>query len=103
MKGITAAVIGTAYVTQQLSVHGRAGIFFAESKSRINLAVGTFRQSDEFTDDTENLFFGLGAGLDLNDQFTLTLDFTRYQVGDAEREEDDHVDAAQLGFIYRIR
>lgn len=106
VRGFTAAAVGTLYFTQQVSVRGKIGVFFAETSNRVTLTVNAiepFVQSDEFKDDSQNVFLGLGAGLDVNDRLTLTLDLTRYQIGDAERRDDEHVDSAQLGFIYRLR
>lgn len=76
-------------VTSDISVFGRAGAFYWDGDALIN-DVTLARPEDS------NPYYGGGAGVKLSQRFTLTGDWTRFEL------EDTNSDVISLGFTYRF-
>jgi hypothetical protein len=90
-------------------LHGRLGVFFAQTDLSVAARIATVSDSDTDTLDSIGGFYSLGAGLNLGEHWTLSLDYTRYDnVGD-EDEDDDvtteagfDIDALSFSAMFRF-
>jgi hypothetical protein len=59
--------------------------------------------SDSSSSDSRDFFFGVGAGLNIGEQWTLNLDWQRFKdVGNADETGETDIDRISLGVIYRL-
>ena len=87
--GFTLGVIGSLPVGERFSLFGRAGMFFWDGDADINnVTVATPEDS--------NLYIGVGAGYAFTEKFSLTGDWTRYEL------EDTQSNVLSIGFEYRF-
>lgn len=108
-KGITLAALGSLPLGEVFDLHGRLGFLFAKTDlsviARIDSGLGT---GSEKLDST-GAFFGVGAGANFGEHWSLSLDWTRYaNVGD-ENEDDDlgteagfDIDALNFSAMFRF-
>jgi hypothetical protein len=92
-----------------VDLHGRLGFFVAETDLSVDVRVAGTSGADTQTLDSVGAFFGVGAGFNFGEHWSLSVDWTRYaNVGD-ENEDDDvsteggfDIDALSLGASFRF-
>jgi hypothetical protein len=107
--GFTVAGLGSLPIGSMFELHGRLGLFFAQTDLSVATRVATSTDSGTETFDSIGGFYSLGAGLNLGEHWTLSLDWTRYDnVGD-EDEDDDvtteagfDIDALSFSAMFRF-
>lgn len=107
--GFTLAALGSFPVGSVVDLHGRIGFFFAQTDLSVAVRVASASGSDTETLDSIGAFFGVGAGFNFGEHWTVSVDWTRYDnVGD-EDEDDDvsteagfDVDALSLSAAFRF-
>lgn len=75
--GFTLGVRGVLPLSQRFSLEGRLGSFFWDGNASIN-------DVTQATPSDTNLFLGGGAAWQLNDTFSLTASWTRFNLDDAD-------------------
>lgn len=108
--GPTIAVVGKFPFGAGFSMHGRAGIYFADTRVRLKYT-GTIdefapdRQVEEpaeFKAGTQELFLGLGGGWDFSEDFGLRVDLQRFfDVGDEDRTGEADSSMLSVGILFR--
>jgi OOP family OmpA-OmpF porin len=108
--GPTLAVVGKFPFGAGFSAHGRAGIYFADTRVRLKYS-GTIDELSpslpvetpvEFKAGTQELFIGLGAGWDFAEDFGLRLEVQRFfDVGDEDRTGEADATLLTLGVSFR--
>jgi hypothetical protein len=97
-KGPTVAAVAYAPIGEKFDVHGRLGMFFADSSFDIGVALDAVTDSEEISENSEDLFASIGAAFHFTPNFAASLDFTLFQdVGD---EIETDVDSLTLGVQY---
>lgn len=107
--GFTLAALGSLPIGNMFEVHGRLGFLFAQTDLDVTARIATASAGDTDTLDSIGGFFGIGAGLNVGQHWSLSLDWTRYDnVGD-EDEDDDvtteagfDVDAISFSAMFRF-
>jgi OmpA-OmpF porin, OOP family len=107
--GFTIAGLGSLPLGEMFELHARLGLFFAQTD--LSVTVGDARSSATTSSNLDSIggFFGIGAGLNLGEHWSLSLDYTRYDnVGD-ENEDDDvtteagfDIDTLSFGAMFRF-
>lgn len=108
-KGFTLAALGSLPVGNVVDLHGRLGFLFAKTDLSVGVRVASASGADTQTLDSIGAFYGVGAGFNFGEHWSLSLDWTRYDnVGD-ENEDDDarteagfDIDALSLSAMFRF-
>ncbi len=87
--GFTLGAIGSIPLGEQFSLFGRAGAFFWDGDADINNVT-------QATPEDTNIFIGAGADYAFTEQFSVTGDWTRYEL------EDVSSGVFSIGFQYRF-
>lgn len=104
--GPTASVLGMVAIGERFDIHGRAGIVFADTRLRrrvrtvdrefVNIA------HDEFDARTQDLFAGVGATWNINDSYSVRVEYQRFfDVGDEDTSGEFDIDFIQVGILFR--
>ncbi len=102
-KGYPVAAIGMLPIGQLFDVHARAGVLLTNAKSKFSASAGTARIGGNESASSQDLFYGAGAGMNLGDIWSLSLDWVKYsKVGDGNVIADTDLDALSLSLIYRF-
>ena len=72
--GVSASVLGILPMNNQLELYGRLGIAAYRLKSTLKIA----NQTQSYTDNDEDLIFGLGLNYSLNDRSALRAEYTYF-------------------------
>ena len=107
-SGPTLAAVGIFPFGDKFEVHGRGGVLFSRSRFTLpvdNTAVTTATPltltSREARERTSDLFVGVGGGWNINQSFTLRVDYQLYMdVGDNDTGEDD-INVVALSILFR--
>lgn len=103
VAGFTAAAIGAVPIGTMFDVHGRAGILFADTEITETAAISTTSESAGYSANSEDLFYGLGAGFHLGQNWSFSLDWQQFkQVGDDDETGETDVNRLSLGVIYKL-
>lgn len=104
VTGFTAAAIGSLPIGEVFEARAHAGVLFANLDSSASASVAGFGStSDSTSTDSRDLFFGVGAGMHLGEQWSFSLDWQRFKdVGDEEESGENDIDRISLGVIYRL-
>jgi OmpA-OmpF porin, OOP family len=87
--GFTLAGLGSLPIGDMFELHGRLGVFFAQTDLTVTARIATASTTDSDTLDSIGGFFSVGAGLNLGEHWSLSLDWTRYDnVGDEDEDDD---------------
>jgi hypothetical protein len=102
--GATAAAIGMIPVSERFDVHGKVGVYVADTKVRRRVRDLAFEENLEHTEldaGEQEIFAGIGATWNVNDSFSVQLEYKRFfDVGDDESGEQD-VDLLAVGMLVR--
>jgi OmpA-OmpF porin, OOP family len=100
-KGPTLAALVTAPLGEKFDVHGRLGMFFADTTFELGIGLDTFDESDEFSANSEDFFAGVGAAYHFTPNFAASIDFSLFKdVGDDEETGEGDIDSLTLGLQY---
>lgn len=107
--GFTLAALGSLPLGNFVELHGHLGFLFASTDLSVAARIASGSSSDTETLDSIGGFYGVGAGFNLGEHWSLSLDWTRYDnVGD-EDEDDDvtteagfDVDALSVSAMFRF-
>jgi hypothetical protein len=108
--GFTLAGIGSWPLGSVFELHGRLGFFFSQTDLSVSLVTpgisgATGSSSDSL--DSVGAYYGVGAGFNFAQHWSLSLDWTRYDnVGDEDEDDDVEagfdVDALSLSATFRF-
>jgi hypothetical protein len=102
--GPTAAVLGMLPLNEQFVVHAKAGLYFADTRFRGRVRDVEFAENllhSEVDAGEKEVFFGVGGAWNINDRYSLRLEYQRYlDVGDDDTTETD-VDLIALSVLFR--
>lgn len=110
-SGPTLAAVGILPLGDRFEVHGRGGILFSKSRfvlpsvvpvdPPLNAATPLTLTTREARERTQDPFVGVGAGWNVNDSFTLRVEYHKYlDVGDNDTGEAD-IDQISLSAVFR--
>ncbi|WP_116807982.1 outer membrane beta-barrel protein [Steroidobacter cummioxidans] len=108
--GITASVLGMLPLGQHFDLHVRGGIYYAETRVTQRLRyIDQVQQADVFnllhrrTDVSQTeLFAGLGGAWNINDAFTLRLEYQRFfDVGDKDKGFESDVNVFNFTVLFK--
>jgi OmpA-OmpF porin, OOP family len=102
-KGPTLALVGFLPLHERFDLQARAGVFFADTTFDVAASIDGSRASDDFSADSQDFYFGIGATFYVTSQFALALDYTKFKdVGDEDETGEADVDSITGGIIYRF-
>lgn len=102
-KGPTLALVGFLPLGERFDLQARAGVFFADTTIDIAAAIDDERSTDDFSANSQDFYFGIGATFYVTSQFALALDYTKFKdVGDEDETGEADVDSLTGGIIYRF-
>jgi hypothetical protein len=108
-KGFTLTGIGSLPLGKVVDLHGRLGFFFAETELSTVVRIGSGTGTDKRSLDSNGVLFGVGAGFQFGQHFSMSLDWTRYDnVGDEDEDDDFEteagfdIDALSLSAMFRF-
>lgn len=102
-KGYPLSAIGYLPLGPVFDVHARVGLLLANSKEKFAASAGVARIGDSLSASSQDLFYGAGAGMNLGENWSLTLDWVKYdKVGDGDIVAETDLDALSLSVIYRF-
>lgn len=103
VSGFTATAIGAVPIGTLFDVHGRAGLLFADTEITETATIATTSDRESFSASSENLFYGVGVGLQLGQNWSFSLDWQQFKdVGDDDETGEVDVNSLSLGVIYRL-
>jgi OmpA-OmpF porin, OOP family len=102
--GFTAAMLGIFPVAGMFDIHGRAGVYYADSRYRQRqdfTASDTFL-SGESKANSFDAFAGLGAAWNFQENYSLRVEYQRFlNVGDKDDTGEVDVDLLTVGVLFR--
>ncbi len=102
-KGFTAAAIGAVPIGHSFDVHGRAGIYFADSEVSGRATIGSSVGTSSLSANSQDFFYGLGVGMQVGQNWSFSLDWQQFKdVGDEDKTGETDVDRLSLGVTYRL-
>ncbi|HWK52630.1 MAG TPA: outer membrane beta-barrel protein, partial [Steroidobacter sp.] len=108
--GLTASALGMLPLGQHFDLHVRGGIYYADTRVTQRLRyIDAVNQADVFnllhrrTDASQTeLFAGLGAAWNINESFSLRLEYQRYfDVGDGDKNGESDVNVFNFAVLFR--
>lgn len=100
--GATLSALGILPFASNWQVYGRAGVYFASNDLEVSASSGDFGVSGEDSDNTQEFYWGIGAGY-TQAQWTLRLEWQQYMdVGDDSTTGESDISRITLGAIYRF-
>lgn len=102
-KGYPLSAIGILPLGPIFDLHARVGLFLADSEVKFAASAGAAQIGFTESADSQDLFYGAGAAMNLGDTWSLSLDWVKYdKVGDEETIAETDLDALSLSLIYRF-
>jgi OmpA-OmpF porin, OOP family len=102
-KGPTLAVIGALPISDSFDVHARGGVFFAKTELKATADVSGGSGSDSVSSNSQDFFYGIGAGYNVGAHWSFTADFQQYKdVGDKDTTGEGDVNVFTVGASYRF-
>lgn len=100
--GATLSALGILPFAGNWQVYGRAGVYFASNDLDVTASSGGESVAGEDSDNTQEFYWGLGAGY-TQAQWTLRLEYQQYMdVGDDSTTGESDIDRITLGAIYKF-
>nr|WP_298728845.1 outer membrane beta-barrel protein [uncultured Steroidobacter sp.] len=108
--GVTASVLGMVPLGQYFDLHARGGIYYADTRVTQRLRyidsvdqAGVFNLLHTRMDASQTeLFAGVGAAWNINESFTLRLEYQRFfDVGDDEKAGESDVNVFNFAVLFR--
>lgn len=102
-KGPSLALVGFLPLGDRFDLQARAGVFFADTTIDIAATVDGSRATDDFSANSQDFYFGVGATFYITSQFALALDYTKFKdLGDEDETGEADVDTLTGGILYRF-
>lgn len=103
VSGFSAAAVGTLPLGQMFDLHGRLGILFADTEISENASIADASADETYSANTQEVFYGIGAGLQLGERWALSLDWQQFKdVGDEDDTGETDVDRLSLGVTFKL-
>ena len=103
-SGPTLAVLGMLPLGERFDLHARAGVYFADTRLRVRAEdydTGDVL-SEEVKPSSENPFVGLGAAWNINDSYSLRVEYQRFfDVGDKDEIGETDIDLLSFSVLFR--
>ncbi|HKQ84661.1 MAG TPA: outer membrane beta-barrel protein [Steroidobacteraceae bacterium] len=102
-KGFTIAALGFLPIGEHVDLHAKGGVYFADTRLRMKSSLPDFDESiqDEMKASTQELFAGIGAAWNINDNYALRFEYQRFfDVGNSDIGKGD-VDVATVSLLFR--
>lgn len=102
-SGPTAAILGMFPLTGRFDVHGKAGIYFSDTRVRNRIREVGFDNvaHSELRSSEKELFLGIGGAWNINDSFSVRIEYQRFlDVGDEDTGESD-IDLISGSILFR--
>jgi hypothetical protein len=100
-KGPTVTGIAALPLGDKFDLHGHLGTFFSDTTIDIRVELDDVGESNPLSGHSQDLFAGVGAGLHLTKNFSLSLDYSLFKdVGGDDTGEGD-ISSLRLGMQYR--
>ena len=102
-KGYPLSAIGILPLGPVFDLHARLGLLLADSEVKFSASAGTAQIGFTDSASSEDVFYGAGAGMNIGDVWSLSLDWLKYdKVGDGDNVAETDLDALSLSLIYRF-
>lgn len=102
--GLTASMLGIFPVAGRFDIHGRAGVYYADSRyrQRLDLTASDTFLSGESKANSFDAFAGIGAAWNFNENYSLRVEYQKFlNVGDKDDTGEVDVDLLTLGVLFR--
>lgn len=103
-SGFTLGGIANVPIGKKFDLHTRIGLFFAKVEIDQRAAVaGAGSATDKFSENSQEFFYGIGAGLKLGEHWHLGLDWIRYNdVGDEDTTGESNIDNLSVSATFHF-
>lgn len=102
-KGFSAAALGSIPLGKSFDVHGHLGLLFSDTEFSQRANISTTSAAESFSANSQDVFYGIGAGLHLGERWAFSLDWQQFKdVGDEEETGEGDVDRLSLGVTYKL-
>lgn len=96
--GPTLAVLGMYPLNDMVTIHGRAGLYFSDT--RLSVSLDDISNSTKGSD--KDVTFGVGASWDFSDRYALRFEFQRFlDVGNEDETGEEDIDLLSATFLFR--
>ena len=99
-KGTALSALGILPVGQRWDVFGRAGVFFADTKTKFGLATPFTVTASAFPASSTDSVLGIGAEINAGDHLSVRLEYQRFV--DVGKETEVDVDVVGLTVLFRL-
>jgi OmpA-OmpF porin, OOP family len=103
--GPTASILGMFAINERFDIHGRAGILFADTRLRYRIRdveLDANAVHIEQDGSTQDLFAGIGAAWNINDNYGVRVEYQRFfDAGDEDTSGEFDIDFIQVGILFR--
>lgn len=107
--GFTVSALGSLPLGDVVDLHGHIGFLFANTDLSVAARIGAGVGKDTESLDSIGGFFGVGAGFNFGEHWSVSLDWTRYDnVGDEDEDDDArteagfNIDALSVSAMFRF-
>jgi OmpA-OmpF porin, OOP family len=101
VDGYTAAAVAFLPLSSAFDLHGRVGVLLWDSDAKIRFPDAGFRQTTSSSGD--DLFYGIGLGWHATENWSLSLDYQRYQdVGGDPLLGERDIDSVGIHAFYKF-
>jgi OOP family OmpA-OmpF porin len=101
IEGFNAALVGTLPLGTAFDVHGRLGVLAADSDLNVSFPDNGFRRSSSVND--RAVFYGAGVAWRVNQNWSLSLDYQRYQdVGNDRDSLEADVETLGINALFKF-
>lgn len=103
-NGPTVGAVGILPLGDRFELHGRAGVLFARTRITERLVDdnGDVLAHNGIKGNSKDPFLGVGAGWNINPEYTLRVDFRRFlDVGDSDETGEADIDQLYLSIVFR--
>jgi OOP family OmpA-OmpF porin len=102
-SGFTLAGVGSLPLGESFDVHGKVGVFFADTESSVGAAIAGGGEAFSDSASSQELFYGVGGAFHSAGAWSVSLDYQLFKdVGDDETTSEADVDLLSLGLSYRF-
>lgn len=99
-KGTALSALGILPIGQRWDVFGRAGVFFADTKTKFGLATPFTVTASAFPASSTDSVLGIGAEINAGDHLSVRLEYQRFV--DVGKETEVDVDVVGLTVLFRL-
>jgi OOP family OmpA-OmpF porin len=102
-SGFTLAGVGSIPIGESFDLHGRLGVFFADTEVGVGVSLADFSDGGSESASSQDLFYGVGAALHFGGNWSISLDYQMFKdVGDDEVTGEEDADVVSLAVSYRL-